>query len=151
MAKKLNCKHFIRRPGIGCMLAASTGAQWLNPQHRAPRENTEHDKRLHKGVFELVKLNPGIRQGLVGFKWFKVPKCPHVLLSRPLNCTSCCSPAPIWTYSELHHLVFSTEFMWNLDTEFPLDPEKTTLKTLESQSAWKQGYLSEVTPTWGIF
>ena len=63
----------------------------------------------------------------------------------------CLSTAAIETYSELYQLVFSTEYLWNLDTEFPLGPEKNTLKMLENQPACKRGYLGEVTPTRGIF
>lgn len=71
MAKKLNCKDFIRRLGNGCALVASVEDKCLglNVLQRVLEEKTEHN-----GVFELAKLSPGISSGLTEFKWLKVPR-----------------------------------------------------------------------------
>lgn len=119
---------------------------WLNPQYIALREKAEHNGRLHKGVFGSVKLNPGFRQGLIGFKWLKIPRSTQVLLGRPLNHT-CVSPLLL---SKLTVSCISWCFPLNFCEIWTLN-SPWILRMLENQSACKWGYLSEVTPTQSIF
>lgn len=90
-------KHFLE--GLAQALCLqSVKRMELNPQPRAPRERADCSRRMHKSVLEAVGWNPGVRQGLRGFKWLKVPRGSS---HRPLSCISI-SPLP--------HLNLVTQF-----------------------------------------